>query len=220
VTANCRENPHQRPLSRLATVRQLAAFALALALGGAAAFALVSCGGGEDAKLLPGNTAQEISENLDSVKQFAGEGECVGAENAAQEVSNQVEALSGVDEKLKQALQRGAEKLGEVVVTCEEVETETLAPAEEAPSTEEEDELPPGLEKKAEKEREKEEKALEKEEEKQEKSEEKKEPPVTPTTPAETTPAEPPTTPTPPSEGGGTDASGSVGPGAPVGEGE
>jgi hypothetical protein len=220
VTANCRENPHQKPLSRLATVRQLAAFALALALGGAAAFALVSCGGGEDAKLLPGNTAQEISENLDSVKQFAGEGECVGAENAAQEVSNQVEALSGVDEKLKQALQRGAEKLGEVVVTCEEVETEALAPADEAPSTEEEDELPPGLEKKAEKEREKEEKALEKEEEKQEKDEEKEKevPPTTPTTPTETTP-ESPTTPTPPSEGGGTGAGG-VGPGAPVGEGE
>jgi septal ring-binding cell division protein DamX len=200
-------------------VRQLAAFALALALGGAAAFALASCGGGEDAKLLPGRTAEEISENLDSVKQFVGEGECVGAENAAQEVSNQVEALSGVDEKLKQALQRGAEKLGEVVVTCEETETEAVAPADEAPSTEEEDELPPGLEKKAEKEREKEEKALEKEEEKQEKDEEKEKeaPPATPTTPTETTPAEPPTTPTPPSEGGG---SGGVGPAAPVGEGE
>jgi septal ring-binding cell division protein DamX len=215
VTANCRENPHHRPLSRLATVRQLAAFAFALALGGAAAFALVSCGGGEDAKLLPGETAQEISENLDSVKQFVSEGECVGAENAAQEVSNQVEALNGVDEKLKQALQRGAERLGEVVVTCEETETEALAPTDEAPTTEE-DELPPGLEKKAEKEREKEEKALEKEEEKQEKKEEKEVPPVTPTTPTETKPAEPPATPTPPSESG----SGGVGPGAPVGEGE
>jgi septal ring-binding cell division protein DamX len=213
VTLNCRENRPQRSFSRLATVRQLAAFALALALGTTAALALVSCGGGEDAKLLPGTTAQEISENLDSVKQFVSEGECVGAENAAQEVSSQVEAIGGVDPKLKQALQSGAAKLNEVVATCEETETEAVAPASEA-STEEEGELPPGLEKKAEKEREKEEKALEKEEEKQE----KEVPPATPTTPTETTPAEPPTTPTPPSEGGGTGAPGGVGPGAAVEE--
>jgi hypothetical protein len=201
-------------------VRQPVAFILALALGGAAAFALVSCGGGEDAKLLPGTTAQEISENLDSVKQFVSEGECVGAENAAREVSSQVEALDGVDAKLKQALRRGAAKLNEVVATCEETETEAVAPASEATDTEEEDELPPGLEKKEEKEREKEEKDLEKEEEKQEKEEEKEVPPTTPTAPTETTPTEPPTTPTPPSEGGGTGAPGGVGPGAPVGEGE
>ncbi len=212
MTLNCRENPHQKSFSRLAAVRRPIAFVLALALGVTAALALVSCGGGEDAKLLPGNTAQEISENLDSVEQFVSEGECVGAENAAQEVSSQVEALEGVDPKLKQALQRGAEKLGEVVVSCEEAETEAVAPAAEAPSTEEEDELPPGLEKKAEKEREKEEKALEKEEEKQEKE---VPPPTTPTTPTETTPAEPPPTPTTPAEGG-TGASGGVGPGAPV----
>ena len=216
MTLNCRENPHQRSFSRLATVRQPVAFVLALALGLTAALALVSCGGGEDAKLLPGTTAEEISENLASVRQFVSEGECVGAENAAQEVSNQVEAIGGIDPKLKQALQRGAEKLGEVVASCEETETEAVAPADEAPSTEEEDELPPGLEKKAEKEREKEEKALEKEEEK----EEKEVPPATtPTTPTETTPAEPPATPTTPAEGGG-GASGGVGPGAPVEGGE
>jgi septal ring-binding cell division protein DamX len=196
-------------------VRQTAAFALALALGAIAALALASCGGGEDAKLLPGTTAQEISENLDSVKQFVAEGECVGAENAAQEVSAQVETLGGVDAKLKQALQAGAARLNEVVAGCEESETEAVAPAGEAPSTEEEDELPPGLEKKEEKEREKEEKALEKEVEKEEKEEEKEKeaPPATPATPTETTPAEP----VPPGEGG---ASGGVGPGAPVGEGE
>jgi septal ring-binding cell division protein DamX len=215
VTLNCRENPHHKPLSRLATVRQLAVFALALVLGASAAVGLVSCGGGEDAKLLPGTTAQEISENLDSIKQFVSEEECIGAENAAQEVSAQVEGLGGVDEKLKQALQRGAEKLNEVVVACEETETEAVAPADEAPSTEEEDELPSGLEKKAEKEQQKEEKALEKEVEKEEKEKEKEAPPVTPTTPTETTPAEPS-----PSEGGDTGASGGVGPGAPVGEGE
>ncbi len=124
-----------------------------------------------------------------------------------------MEALSGVDAKLKQALQRGAEKLDEVVATCEETETEAVAPADEA-SSEEEDELPPGLEKKAEKEREKEEKALEKEEKKQEKEveKEKEAPAVTPTTPTETTPAEPP-----PSEGGGTGAPGWRRPGRPRG---
>ncbi len=214
MTLNCRENPHQRPFSRLATVRQLTAFALALVLGSLASVALVSCGGGEDAKLLPGSTAAEISENLDSVRQFVSEGECVGAENAAQEVGAQVEGLGGVDEKLKQALQRGAEKLDEVVATCQEAETEAVSPADEAPSTEEE-ELPPGLEKKAEEEREKEEKTFEKEEKKQEKEEEKEAPPAAPTTPTETTPVEPS-----PSEGGGTGTSGGVGPGAPVGEGE
>jgi septal ring-binding cell division protein DamX len=196
-------------------VRQPAAFAFALALGAIAAVALASCGGGKDAKLLPGTTAREISENLDSVKQFVSEGECVGAENAAQEVSNQVEALGGVDAKLKQALQRGAERLDEVVASCQEAEVEAVAPADEAPSTEEEDELPPGLEKKEGKEREKEEKAFEKEAQKQEKQEEKEAPPVTPTPPAETQPAEPPQ-----SEAGGTGAPGGVGPGAPVGEGE
>ncbi len=215
MTLNCRENPPRRAFSRLATVRQLTVSTLALLLGATAALALVSCGGSENAKLLPGTTAQEISENLDSVKQFVGEEECVGAENAAREVSAQVEGLGGVDAELKQALQRGAEKLNEVVAGCEEIETEAVGPADEAPSGEEEDELPPGLEKKAEKEREKEEKAQEKEEAKQE----KEVPPPAPTTPAETTPTEPPPTPAP-SEGGGTGASGGVGPGAPVGEGE
>ncbi|HEX3325269.1 MAG TPA: hypothetical protein VHR65_09115 [Solirubrobacterales bacterium] len=216
MTHNCRENLPQKVFSRLATVRRLAAFTLALALGATAAVALASCGGGENAKLLPGTTAQEISENLDLVKQFVSEEECVGAENAAQEVSAQVEGLGGVDAKLKQALQSGAARLNEVVATCEESATEGVAPASEAP-TDEEEELSPGQEKKAEKEREKEEKALEKEAEKQE----KEVTPGPPTTPTETTPTEPPAaTPTPPTEGGGTGAPGGVGPGAPVGEGE
>ncbi|HEY2334292.1 MAG TPA: hypothetical protein VGH58_04700 [Solirubrobacterales bacterium] len=191
-------------------MRRLAAFTLALALGAAAALALSSCGGGENAKLLPGATAQEINENLDLVKQLVSEEECVGAANAALKVSAQVEELAGVDAKLKQALQSGAARLNEVVASCEESTTEALAPASEAPASEEE-ELPPGLEKKAEKEREKEEKALEKEAGKQE----KEVPPGPPATPAEPPPAEPPV---PPSEAGGTGAPGGVGPGAPVGE--
>jgi len=182
-------------------MRRLSALALA-----AAALALNACGGGDDAKLLPGTTAAEITENLETVEQLAGEGECVGAANAAQDVSTQVETVEGVDPKLKQALQRGAEKLTEVVATCEEATTEALAPADEA-TTEETTKLPPGQERKEEKEREKEEARAEKELEKQEEHE-------PPPPPAET-PEEPPT-PAPPSEGGGTGPPGGVGPGTPA----
>lgn len=184
-------------------MRRLGAFALALVLGAASATALASCGG-EDAKLLPGSTAQEITENLDTVKQLADEGECLGAADAAAEVGTQVESLDGVDPKLTQALQQGVARLDEVVTTCEETTTEAVEPATEATTTERTE--PPGQEKKAEKEREKEEKRAEKEAEK-----ETEVPPDTPTTPAETTPTEPP-----PSEDGGTGAPGGVSPGSPV----
>ncbi len=99
---------------------RLTAAITALALGVLAAFALVACGSGSDAKLLPGNTAQEITENLDSVKQLVTEGECVSAEDSAQEISTQVEGLDGIDAKLKQALAAGAERLNEVVESCTE----------------------------------------------------------------------------------------------------
>jgi hypothetical protein len=192
--------------SRLATVRQPAAFALALALGAVAALALISCGGGEDAKLLPGATAREITENLDRVKQLAAEGECVGAADAAQEVSGQVEAL-GVDAKLKQALQQGTARLDEVVATCDEESTEALAPSSEATTTEE-TKAPPGKEKKH--------KVPPGQEKKAEREEDEEEPgettePTTPAPPAETPPA------APPSESGGTGAPGGVSPGSPVG---
>jgi flagellar biosynthesis GTPase FlhF len=199
----------QRSFSRLATVRQLAISTLALALGAAAALGLVSCGGGEDAKLLPGNTAAEITENLDRVKQYAEEGECVGAEDAVAEVNAQVEGLTGVDPKLVEALERGSTRLSEVVASCQEEETEAVAPSSEATTEEETEKTPPGQEKKEEKEREKEEKAFEKEEEKAEKHEEP--------SAEKTTPEESPTTPTTPSsEGGGTDAPGGVSPGTPI----
>ncbi len=132
----------QRWLSRLATVRQLAISTLALSLGIAAALALVSCGGGEDAKLLPGNTAAEITENLDLVKQYAEEGECVGAENAVSDINSQIEGLTGVDPKLVEALKRGATRLSEVVAGCEEEETEAVAPESEATTTEETEKTP------------------------------------------------------------------------------
>jgi hypothetical protein len=201
---NCREILSQGPFSRLAAMRRLTV----LALAAAATLSLAACGGGDDAKLLPGTTAAEITENLESVKQLAGEGECVGAANAADEVSTQVETVEGIDPKLKQALQRGAEKLSEVVATCEErEETETVSPAHEA-STEETAKLPPGQEKKEEKEREKEEEKAEKELEKTEKHE--------PAAPVEEAPEEkPPATP-PPTESGGTGAPGGVSPGTPA----
>jgi len=197
--AQLQVNLPNKAFSRLATMRRPANLVLALTLGAAVAVSLASCGGGEDAKLLPGATAQEITENLDLVKQYAEEGECVGAADAVGEVSTQVEALEGVDPKLKEALQRGAARLGEVIATCEE-STEAVAPASEATTTESKE--PPGQEKKAEKEREKEEKKAE-----------KQEPPGPPTTPTETTPEEPPA---PPSESGGTGAPGGVSPGAPA----
>jgi outer membrane biosynthesis protein TonB len=201
MTLNCRRNLRHGSLSRLAAMRQTAALVLSLALGVAAALALVSCGG-EDAKLLPGSTAEEITQNLDTVKQLAAEGECAGAAEAAQEVGVQVEAIEGVDPKLQRALEQGVARLGEVVTTCEEPTTEAIPPDTEATTTEETE--PPGQEKKAEKEREKEEKEAEKESEE----------PTTTTT--ETTPSEPTTTTPPPSEDGGTGAPGGVSPGSPV----
>jgi hypothetical protein len=191
------------PFSRLATVRQLALSALSLALGIAAALALVSCGG-SDANLLPGNTAAEITENLDRVQSYAEEGECIGAEDAVAEVSEQVEALEDVDPKLEEALRRGVARLGEVVAECEETSTETVAPATEATT---ERTAPSGQEKKAEKELEKEEAGHEREEEKAEQKE---------AAPPETTSEEPATTTPAPSEGGGTGAPGGVSPGAPA----
>jgi hypothetical protein len=206
VKLKCRANLPLGLFSRLATVRRLAPPALALALGTAAAFWTVSCGGGEDAKLLPGTTAREITENLDRVKQFASAGDCVGAADAAQEVSNQVEALGGVDAKLKEALQRGAGRLDEVVTTCDEESTEALEPTAEATTTEEVEKVPPGQAKKKEKEKEK---------------PPKEEPPHGPpeATPPEATP-EPPAESVPPSEGGGAGAPSGVSPNSAVGGGD
>jgi len=206
----CRENLRDKVFSRLAAMRQLAALSFAVALGVATAVGLASCGGGEDAQLLPGATAAEISENLDTVKALANEGECVGAADAAEEVSAQVEALTGVDPELKQALERGAARLSEVVATCEEVTTEAFEPSTE--DTEEAERIPPGQEKKEEKEREKEEEAAEKEAEKEAKEAEKEE--------REAEEEESPAGSPPPSEDGGTGASGGVSPAEPAPEGE
>jgi outer membrane biosynthesis protein TonB len=184
--------------------RVIAASAAVL-LGLLAAFALVSCGSGSDAKLLPGNTAEEITENLESVKQLAAEGECVSAEDAAQEVSTEVEGLQGIDAKLKQALQEGATRLNEVVESCTEATTvETLEETTPEPT---ETEKQPNQAKK--------EKPAKEEVEKPEKQEKEsgKEPPVPPTEPAEPPGQET----TPPAEEG---SSGGIGPGTEAQGGE
>src|SRR3954452_8067281 len=95
-----------------------------------AALGLAACGG-SDADLLPGKTAAEINKNLDQVRAFAAEGDCAGAESAVAEVSEEVENLGGVDQKLKAALRQGANRLDEVVSSCgEEAEAEAEAERE------------------------------------------------------------------------------------------
>jgi outer membrane biosynthesis protein TonB len=168
---------------------------LGLLLGLAATLALASCGEGGGAELLPGATASEISSNLKEVRRLAGEEDCIGAQDAALEVSDQIDALGGVDQKLKTALREGATRLNEVVAACEEAEPEeeeetVPSLSTEAEEVEEKDQKkpkkeekePPGQEKKAEKEAEK---------EKKEATPPEKTPTETPTTPTET-PAETP----------------------------
>jgi hypothetical protein len=190
---------------------RLSASIIALALGLAAAMALVSCGSSGSAELLPGSTARQINSNLSQVEQLAGEGECVGAEDAAAAVSGQIESLNGVDARLKQALSEGATRLNEVVAACEETTEETtepVEPLEEAESEEEEEKAKGEKAEKGEKEAEK-----EKKEEEPEETEESTEGPTLPPQSngkGEEKGGGPPVE--PPSQSGG------VGPGAPVEE--
>lgn len=103
---------------------RLSALFLAFALGAACAVALVSCGGGDEADLLPGTTADQIESNLEEVRELSDEGDCIGAEGAVAEVAGEVEELQGVDRKLKAALTEGTAKLSELVGRCEEETTE------------------------------------------------------------------------------------------------
>ncbi len=186
---------------------------LALALVALAALGLTACGE-EDAQLLPGGTAREITANLDTVQQLSDEGDCVGAESAAQQVGEQIEALEGVDRKLKVALEDGAARLEEVIVECEESTTEAVAPAEIPPEDEEEDEETEGKEKKP----------------KPDKGEEGPETPKTsPSLPPQANGegkglekggGPPPSEEEAPEEGGAESPSGGVSPGSPAGGGE
>lgn len=124
---------------------RLSALLLALVLGGAGAVALVSCGGGDDAKLLPGTTASQIESNLDQVKRLTAEDDCIGAEDAVAEVAAEVEELN-VAAKLKAALQEGTARLSEVVGRCEEEtageETEPALETDVEPEEVEEEKKP------------------------------------------------------------------------------
>ncbi len=172
---------------------RLTASLLALALGAAATLCLLACGGGGGADLLPGATASEINSNLDQVERLAGEGDCVGAQDAAAAVSGQIEALGGVDKRLKQALREGATRLNEVVAGCEETAEETTPAVAEA-----EEPAAPKKEKPA-----------------KSKPQKEAEEPAEETTPAPPSQAEEEA---PPAEtGAGGTPSGGVAPGAPVG---
>ncbi|HET8566554.1 MAG TPA: hypothetical protein VFL77_08785 [Solirubrobacterales bacterium] len=142
---------------------RLSALLLALILG---AVALASCGGGSDAKLLPGTTANQIESNLDQVKQQVAAGECIGAEDAVASVTGEVEELRNVDRKLKAALEEGAERLSEVIAQCEESSEGAEPSLESDVEAEELEEEGLEAEEKAEKAQEKAEKQERKEEEK------------------------------------------------------
>jgi hypothetical protein len=110
---------------------RLSPLLLALLMGAASAAALASCGG-SNADLLPGTTAEQIESNLDLVEELAGNDDCIGAEDAVAEVTEEVEGLEGVDLKLKTALQEGTGRLSEVVANCEEETTEEAEPTLES----------------------------------------------------------------------------------------
>ena len=182
--------------------------------------AVAGCGE-EDAELLPGGTASEINANLDAVKQLSDEGDCVGAESAAQQVSEQVEALGGIDPKLKRALENGARKLNEVVDECEEAEPE---PVETSPTEEEAPEADEDEERKQEDRERKEQKEQEKEQRESERDEREREGEQGPGSEGEGPPEEKPgkgggPPPAPPGQSG-EEPSGGVEPADPVDEGE
>lgn len=130
---------------------RLSALLLVIVLGAASAVALVSCGSGDDANLLPGTTADEIEANLDAVEQLAAEQDCFGAEDAVAQVAAEVEELEGVDAKLKRALEDGTARLSEVVGRCEEEpaeeETEPSVETDVEPEEVEDEEKKPKKEK-------------------------------------------------------------------------
>jgi hypothetical protein len=192
---------------------------------------LSACGGGGNGELLPGTTADQITSNLDQVRESYESGDCEKTENAVAQVSTEIDDLNKVDPKLKKALKNGALKLSEVVRSCGEAEEAEEAKAEEKAEEEEQAQIE-GEEAEAEEEEafleeEKEEERDQKAEEKAEKEAEKAEPPTggeeSPKGKAkglekqeeETVP--PPTESeevTPPEAGGG--PAGGVGPGAAV----
>jgi hypothetical protein len=117
---------------------RLRAASITFGLVVAAALVLSACGG-SSSELLPGKTAEQINTNLDQVRAFVAEGDCAGAEDAVNQVSEEVDTLGGVDKKLKAALREGTTRLGQVVSSCGE-EALVEAEAEQAAGEEAEQE--------------------------------------------------------------------------------
>ncbi len=202
---NCRQKKPSRGLSRLESVGRSSASLLVLTLAAAAVLGLSACGSSGGADLLPGSTASEISSNLDQVRELAAENECIGAEDAAREVSDQVDALGGVDSRLKEALREGVARLMLLVEECEEPVEETEPAIEQAvePEAEEKDKPEKAAQEKPDKE-----------------AEEAPKEPTSPTLPPEAEgKAKGHEEEVPPAETEEDTSSGGVGPGAPV-EGE
>lgn len=131
-------------------MRRLTRPTLALVLGLAAVLALASCGGG-GGDLLAGETAEEITQNLERVEELADQGDCVGAEEATAEVAEQVDDLQ-VDARLQEALEEGVDRLSAAVGDCQDAEEEeepeeTIETIEE-PEDEEDGRQKPEAEKK------------------------------------------------------------------------
>lgn len=211
MNVRCRENPRAGSFSRLGSMPRPLVSLPVLALAAAMALGLAACGE-EDAELLSGETAREIVANLDTVDSLAEEGDCVGAESATRQVREQIEAIEGVDPELKQNLERGAARLEEVIVECEEASAEAAPPATFPEEDEEEGEEEAKKEKP---------KKDGKDEDEEEEPSEAETGPDTPTSPSLPPPAE--------GEakghekgggesGGGEEPSGGVSPGAPAGD--
>lgn len=143
---------------------------------------LSACGGGGNGELLPGATADQITSNLDQVRESFESGNCEKAEDAVAQVSTEVDDLNKVDVKLKNALKNGAAKLSEVVSSCGVAEEEAEeAKAEEAAEEEQqliEAEEAEAAEEEAFEEEQKEEGREEKAKEKAEKEAEQPQPPT------------------------------------------
>ncbi len=113
---------------------------LSLMLGAACAW-LVSCGGGsrDTTHLLPGASANQLAANLDTVQQYASQGDCASAAQAAAEGLAAVQALPAkVDPDLKQALEQGFDRLqvlAENPHKCSPTQTTTATTTETTTAT-------------------------------------------------------------------------------------
>lgn len=153
-------------------VRAASLVLAALAVG----LLLAACGGGGSDELLPGTTADQITSNLDQVRESYEAGDCEGAEESVAKVSTEVDELGKVDTQLKKALRHGAAKLSEVVSTCGAAEEAEEQKAEEEAFEEEQSQLEDEEEARAEEEAfEKEQKTEEREAKAEEKAQEKAE---------------------------------------------